>query len=165
MLLIPSDAASVGDDRGGELRAVTMDGPPLGGGEKTTFAEAQRTFPATFFRPDVELASDRTLKALWMRLGGDPELYVEYESGIVVTVRPKGDALGTSEYQRVQDNDGVPGSGIELGDGIVAFEVPQSDEGDLGSVRMVVGDAVVVVIGQGDFPPETLRDVARSILP
>ena len=163
LLLIPRGAAHpLDDDRPEGARAAVMFGAPLAGGMRATIEEAEQTFPATFLRPDAELASDHTLKTLWMRLEGDPELYVEYETGIVLIVRPRAGVPGTSEYAEAQIADAVPGSVIELGDGVAAFEVPQSDEGDLGSVRLAVGDAVVVVIGGGDFPPETLRD-ERSI--
>ena len=163
LLLIPRNAGSESEPRS-EARAVVDFGPPLAGGERTTIEAAEGKFPATFFRPQMNLAADDSMKDLWMRLDGDSELYAQYESGIVVTVRSTADVQGTSEYAQAQIKDGVPGSLVDLGSGILAFEVPQSSEGDLGSVRMEIGDAVVVVIGEGDFSPKVLREVARSVV-
>lgn len=147
-------------------RSVLQLGPssaPQAGGVETSVGEAARGFPAPLFRPDAQLASDSTIGGIWIRAGEDPEVYIQYESGVALTIRPASQGLPTEEYAAAQIKDGVPGSIVDVG-GVAAFEVPQSDEGDLGSVRMVIDDVIVVIIGHGDFPPSVLRDVATSVV-
>lgn len=167
MLAIPVAAivaSRSGSEGGAELRrGLSGEGSPLAGGSKTTFEDAVEVFPVSVTLPSSELASRSSVAQMWMRTGGDPQLYVEYDSGIVVTIRPASGFQGTEEYAAAQVRDGVPGSLVEIR-GIKAFEVPQDDLGDLGSVRFVLGKAVVVVLGRGDFTPEALRSVATSIV-
>lgn len=98
-----------------------------------------------------------------MRTSDSPQVYIRYDSGIAVTIRPEGEGLGTRAYAEAQLKDGVPGSIVDV-DGLEAFEVPQSSEGDLGSIRFVLDGAIVTLIGHGDFPPSVLRSVAQSTI-
>lgn len=136
---------------------------PLAGGSLTSLDAATREFAVPFSRPDTQLASDSTIAGVWIRGGDDPQVYIQYESGIAVTVRLASAGLPTEDYAAAQTKDGVPGVLVEIG-GVAAFEVPQSDEGDLGSVRMVLDGAIVTLIGHGDFPPSVLREVAASVV-
>ena len=145
-------------------RLISGLGPPLAGGERSSLDAASQSMSFPILRPDVSLASDRTVEEVWVRDGEDPQVYVVYQSGIVVTARPEMEGLPTSDYAAAQLKDSVPGSLVDLA-GVEAFEVPQDLEaGDLGSVRLVLRGTIVTVIGRGDFPPEELRQVALSVV-
>jgi hypothetical protein len=98
-----------------------------------------------------------------MRSQGSPEIFIAYASGIIVTVRPASEGQATRSYAAAQVADGVPGHVVDVA-GVAMFEVPQSSDRDLGSIRMVYDDTIVTIIGQGDFPPSVLRNVAGSVL-
>jgi hypothetical protein len=137
-------------------------GSPLGGGSRMSLAEAVAAFPLPVFRPNVPIASDATMSGLWVRVEGDAEVYIKYDSDIIVTLRPARTTQSTQSFAVAQINDGVPGE-IEKVAGIDAFVVPGSDEGDLGSVRFALGREMVTVIGNGSFDSATLLEVAESI--
>ncbi|MBI4261773.1 MAG: hypothetical protein HY658_14555 [Actinobacteria bacterium] len=136
---------------------------PLPGGKESSLDAALAASDFPIYRPSGSVASDRSLSRVWLRTGATAEVYLEYESGIVVTVVPASDAQPTRAHAGAQIDDGVPGRIVEIG-GIEAFLVPPSAEGDLGSVRMFVGAALVTVIGNGALPETTLIDVADSVV-
>lgn len=148
---------------GRRAQLVDPDAPPLAGGMRTSVGEATSRFDVPVFRPDTEAASDNSIMSIWARFEESPQIYITYQSGIVVTVRPMSEAQGTEKYAAAQLKDGVPGAILEV-DGVRAFVVPQSDDGDLGSVRFEVDDAIVTVIGHGDFKEEALLAVASSVV-
>ena len=136
---------------------------PLAGGVALSLTEAKAAFPAPLYRPDTALGSDSTLTNLWVRTDDPPEAYLEYESGLVVLVRPAETGQPTKEFAEAQVKDGVPGTVVSI-DGVDAFLVPQSDAG-AGSVRLVVGEAIVTAIGdRGDFSVPKLESIADSIV-
>lgn len=144
------------------LAAIRIE-TPLGGGRKVSLDEAVRSFGLPVFRPFAPEASDQTIDELWMRTEGSKKIYITYASGLVVTVRPASDGEPTAAYAAAQIRDGVPGTIVDLGK-VQAFEVPQSKEGDLGSLRMVLDDAIVTLIGHGDFPTGALRSIGQSVV-
>lgn len=136
---------------------------PLAGGVAMSLTEARAAFPVPIYRPDMTLGSDSTLANLWVRTDDPPEAYLDYESGLVVLVRPAETGQPTKEFAEAQVNDGVPGTVISI-DGVDAFLVPQTDAG-AGSVRLVMGGAIVTAIGdRGDFSVAELQSIADSIV-
>lgn len=136
---------------------------PLAGGVAMSLSEAAAVFPVPLYRPEIGLGSDQTLANVWVRTDDPPEAYLEYESGLVVLVRPSETGQSTKEFADAQMKDGVPGSIVEV-DGVSVFLVPQTDSGS-GSARLVVGDAIVTAIGdKRDFSVEELRSIAVSVV-
>jgi hypothetical protein len=151
-------------DAGGEVgMGLDHAGPPLAGGERSTMDELASVFGFPFAGPDTAIATDETIHAVWLRDDREPQAYIEYASGVVVTVRRAIDAQGTGDFAEAQLTDGVPGSLVEVG-GVEAFEVPPNVEGAAGSVRFVLGDALVTVVGNGEYPLDQLREIAASIV-
>jgi hypothetical protein len=144
------------------LAIMPLGGSPLGGGKEMSLPEAEATLGTPVLRPDTAAASDRTITGLWVRTAGDPEVYIEYASGIIVIVRPARTGQSTWAFAAAQQSDGVPGELTKVA-GVDAFVVPQSPEGDLGSVRFETEGSIVAVIGHGDFDVESLKAVAESI--
>lgn len=135
---------------------------PLANGVAMSLSEAAAVFPVPIYRPDMDLGSDPTLANLWVRTDFPPEAYLEYESGLVVLVRPAETGQPTKEFAEAQMRDGVPGTLVDV-DGISVFLVPQTDSGS-GSARFVLGGAIVAAIGdRGDFSVEDLESIADSI--
>lgn len=136
---------------------------PLAGGETSDLSKVVETFPVPVFRPNHALASDDTMTRVSSRLGGDPEVHIEYQSGVILKVRPSSAALPTERYAAMQLEEGLIGQMVEV-QGVSMFEVPQDDEAGLGSIRFDLDDAIVVLIGRGDFPPASLREVAATVV-
>ena len=98
-----------------------------------------------------------------MRLEGSPEVWIQYESGIVVLIRPLGDLQPTDENAKVQVAEGVPGRVASVA-GVDAFVVPQTEQGS-GSVRLILDGVLVTVVGYaGDFSEKELTEVGESVV-
>jgi hypothetical protein len=137
-------------------------GPPLAGGTKVSIDQAIDEFILPVFRPSSTLASDDGLSGIWLRKGADPEVRLEYDSGIIVTIRPAAGAPSTEKWAQALIGDGIDGQIEHLG-GVDAFVV-QPHPPSWGSVRFFVGEAVVAVIGHGTFTSDELAAVANSVL-
>lgn len=152
----------------GPARQATAPGPddparPLAEGNRMSLAEATSAFPAPIYRPDNALGSDSSLLDLWVRTIDPPEAYLEYESGLVVLVRPADAGQPTLEFAEAQMKDGVPGTIVNV-HGVDAFLVPPTEAG-AGSIRLVLGGAIVTAIGDSrDFSVAELRLIADSIV-
>lgn len=144
-------------------RPADVEGVPLAGGARTSLTEAIEVFDVPLLRPDSALASDASITDVWLRAEGSPQIYIRYDSGIVLMLRPSSEGLGTEAYAKAQIHDGVPGRITDV-DGVAAFEVPQTPYSDLGSIRFVMDDVIVTIVGVGDFSADTLREIARSIV-
>lgn len=134
----------------------------LGGGTEVSLDSAIRSLPVPVFRPSTALASDLNLQATWIR-EEPPQALLQYSNGIILTVRPVSEGPVTEAHADAQMKDGVPGAIVDV-NGVKAFEVPPSDLGDLGSVRFVMGGAIVTLVGNGALPLDTLHEIAESII-
>jgi hypothetical protein len=138
--------------------------PPLAGGEKVSLEEAIARFDVSIYRPDMPLASDDSIRDIWMDEGGGEALiYMRYTSGVLLKVGPPAGRLSTEEWAEALIGDGVDGA-IEDVTGIQAFVV-HPHYPSLGSVTFFLRDVYVVIIGEGeDFTTDQLRDLAISTI-
>jgi hypothetical protein len=144
--------------------ALDPNDPPLAGGENVSFEEATSTFDVPIYRPDMPLASDDSIRDIWMNEGGgEPQIYMRYTSGVVLKVGPPAGRLSTEVWAEALTGDGVDGT-IERVTGVPAFVVTPHYP-SLGSVRFFLRDVYVVIIGEGeDFTTDQLRDLAISAI-
>ncbi len=136
--------------------------PPLNGGEEVSMESAIARFEVPIYRPDTPAASDDSIRDIWMRGGDFAQVYVRYRSGIILEVRPARGMPSNEVWAEELIGDGVDGAIEEVG-GVEAFVVQQHLP-SLGSVRFFLGDAVVAVIGDGDFSTDELRAAAASAI-
>lgn len=138
-------------------------GNPLAAGQPVIVAQAAAQVPFHVYLPQTSAASDAFVTGAWIRTAWDPEIYVEYQSGIVlIEKQPVSSAPPSSVYQE-QIAEGVPGQ-ISTIDGQQVFVVPADTSGDKGSVNMVLNGTNIAVIGDNSLPASTLVSVASSII-
>lgn len=142
---------------------LALAGPPLPGGTETSLSQAQASLVVPVYLPNSSLAQDSSVQDVWVRSAGLPEVLIDYKSGVRVTYRANDFAPDPVSFYRAQVADGIPGQ-IGSIDGVMAFVVSQDDQGDLGSVSMMINGTYVAVIGVGDFTDAQLTDVATSIV-
>jgi hypothetical protein len=140
------------------------DDSPLAGGKKVSLEEATARFDVPIYRPDMPLASDDSIRDIWMNEGGGEALiYMRYTTGVVLKVGPPAGRLSTEEWAEALTGDGIDGT-IEGVTGVPAFVVTPHYP-SLGSVRFFLRDVYMVIIGDGeDFTTDQLRDLAISAI-
>lgn len=155
--------AGQNQERGASTQAgLFADDALLPGGEKLSVGEAEKQFLVPVYRPASDLASDSGISSLWMRSVDAPEVYITYDSGIIVIVRPASSGQPTKEYAAAQSADGVPGQ-LATVNGIEAYAVPVTKNGS-GSIRFVFGGVLLTVVGDERFSSDDLETVASSIV-
>ena len=144
--------------------ALDPNDPPLAGSERVSLEEAISTFDVPIYRPGAPLASDDSIRDIWIRTDDDePLVYMRYTSGIVLKVGPPAGRLSTEAWAEALTGDGVDGT-IERVTGVPAFVVTPHYP-SLGSVRFFLRDVYVVIIGEGeDFTTDQLRELAISTI-
>jgi hypothetical protein len=136
---------------------------PLAAGNRMSLSKAAASVPFSLPRPDTDIASDASIAEVWVRTSWDPEILIQYSSGVRVEVR-RNPFTGTPEdFYKAQVAEGVPGEVVPI-HGVNVFVVPQGDEGNLGSATMVVNGLIVMIVGDGDFTVEQLQSLAGSVL-
>lgn len=145
---------------------VLPDGSIIANGTRVTISEAVARAPFELHRPQHALASDASLRAVWLSLD-PPQVGLQYDSGLSVFVQPSelGDPRSFYEGQIATGTNGS----IERIDGVLAFVVPRSAEGAPANLDMVIQDIEVTIIGggvfsfAGDFTVAELRSVAETV--
>lgn len=144
--------------------AAQVPGPnevPLAGGIKMTVDSAVQTLSVPMYRPSTSVASDASIRDVWVDPGPpDQELYLRYQSGIVLKVSPAGDALSNEVWAAELARDGIEGS-MQTVAGVQTFFVAQEGSSH-GSARFFLGRALVTFIGEGDFTVDDLRMLVVS---
>jgi hypothetical protein len=142
-------------------RVGISDDNPLGNGVLMTPPEAERAFNPPVLRPQTPGASDATISGLWVRPERWGEVYIEYESGMVVIVehlkRP------TWQWARDFTADGSPGDLIEVR-GVDVFTVPPQRPCFGGNALFNLAGAEVVVINDPAAPCGEGREATESII-
>jgi hypothetical protein len=137
--------------------------PPLAGGKEVSLDEARILFEVPIYRPSLPLASDETLRDIWIQTGGSPQLYVRYKSGVILKIRPADGVPSTEEWSEALTGDGVDGA-TELLGGVDAFVVNPHFP-SLGSVRFFFRGEVITLIGDSEsFTTDQLRALAISTM-
>lgn len=142
--------------------AIDPEAPPMGGGAVLmSVAEAERAFNPPLVRPQIDVASDDSIAQLWVHPDRFGQVYIEYDSGIVVEI-------GTWR-QRTQDAaralvaQGSSGRLFTIGETYV-FSVPPQRPCFGGNAIFNIGGAHVAVINDPSGPFEQVRRVAESII-
>jgi hypothetical protein len=154
-----------GEKTGGAAPGGGLDvgAAPLAAGTKVSLSKASASVPFSVPRPATDLASDASIAEVWVRTSWDPEVLIQYSSGVRVEVR-RNPFTGTPEdFYKAQVAEGVPGEVVPI-HGVNVFVVPQGDESNLGSATMVVKGLLVMIVGDGDFTVEQLQALASSAL-
>jgi hypothetical protein len=134
---------------------------PLGNGVLMSPGEAERRFEPPVFRPQTDVASDATIEEMWVRAPGSAEVYIIYESGVIVTVNRSSRPIW--EHARDQIADGVPGELITVR-GIDVFTVPPVQACFGGNAVFNIGGAHVAVINDPDLPFDAVGQATESII-
>ncbi len=136
----------------------------MAGGREVSLAEAADNLSVPIYRPQNAIASDDEILDVWIRSGDSAQVFIRYKSGVHLKVRPGGGSPSTEDWAKALIGDGIDGA-IEDVARIDAFVVQQHlEEASLGSVRFFLGDALVTMIGDGDFATSELRATAESII-
>jgi hypothetical protein len=136
-------------------------GNPLGNGVLMSPDEAEQKFDPPVFRPQTDVASDETIEEMWVRAPGSAEVYIIYESGIIVTVNRSSRPIW--EHARDQIADGSPGELISVR-GIDVFTVPPVQPCFGGNAVFNIGRAHVAVINDPDLPFDVVGEATESII-
>lgn len=134
---------------------------PLGSGVLMSPEDAERNFKPPVFRPQTDVASDATIKEMWVRAPRSAEIYIIYQSGMVVIVDPSSRPIW--ELARDQIADGVPGELISVR-GIDVFTVPPVQACFGGNAVFNIGGAHVAVINDPDLPFDVVRTATERII-
>ena len=143
-------------------RGAVDDDEPLGGSSgPSSIAEAERAFNPPVLRPQIAEASDASIRGLWVRPERWGEVYIVYESGMVVIV----EHVKRPTWQMARDltADGSPGELIQVR-GIDVFTVPPRRPCFGGNAAFNLAGAEVVVINDPAAPYEDVRDATESII-
>jgi hypothetical protein len=142
-------------------RVGIFDENPLGNGILMTPMEAERAFDPPLLRPQTQEASDATISGLWVRPERWGEVYIEYESGMVVIV----EHLKRPTWQLARDftADGSPGRLIQVR-GIDVFTVPPQRPCFGGNAAFNLAGAEVTVINDPAAPYELVLEAVESII-
>ena len=134
---------------------------PLGGGRMMSTEEAERAFNPPVLRPQTAEASDATISELWVRPERWGEVYIVYDSGMVVIV----EHLKRPTWQMARDltADGSPGELIRVR-GIDVFTVPPQRPCFGGNAAFNLAGAEVSVINDPAAPYEDVRRATESII-
>jgi hypothetical protein len=135
---------------------------PFGfGGRSMSLDEAERAFGPPVVRPQIDVASDRSIDAVWVKPSPAGQVFIRYGSGIVVNLRPF--TRQTWQLARDLTSDGSPGELISVR-GKDVFTVPPDPPCFFGNAVFNVGGAHVAVLNEGDEPFGEIRRVTQSIL-
>jgi hypothetical protein len=123
--------------------------------------EAERAFNPPVLRPQTAEASDATISELWVRPERWGEVYIVYDSGMVVIV----EHLKRPTWQMARDltADGSPGELIRVR-GIDVFTVPPQRPCFGGNAAFNLAGAEVSVINDPAAPYEDVRRATESII-
>jgi hypothetical protein len=136
--------------------------PTLPHGELLGLDEARAAFPVPLDVPETEIASTSTLESVWVRLEDPPEAFLTFASGVRMVVEPSSNyPASLEEIAAAQTADGVPGV-IQQIDGRKAFVVAPDPPTSLGSVKLVLEDTTITIVGDGILSKEQLFQVAAS---
>lgn len=143
-------------------RSVVGD-TPLAGGKAMSVQKAEELFPLAKYRPDSPTANDEQISGAWLRLENDPQLYITYETGVIATIRRAEDYQSTEVFAKAQLSDGVLGEIVDV-DGTAVFAVRGGDVPESASVRFIVGEAVVVVVGSESVSEAELLQITDDVV-
>jgi hypothetical protein len=134
---------------------------PLGGGVQMSLQDAERALDTPVVRPQIGPASDASIAELWVRPERFGQVYITYESGIIVTIRPW--TRPTWELARDFTADGSAGELIEV-QGIDVFTVPPQRPCFGGNAVFNIGGAHVAVINDPSLPFDVVAETTESII-
>jgi hypothetical protein len=155
-----SDDRRITDDA---IAGIAIPGePPLAGAHEVSIEYAAAKFPVGVYRPSTSLASDQRIRDVWFRDGDNAQVFVRYDTGVILTVQPAEGMASTEAWADELVGDGIDGA-IESIRGVQAFLVQQHLP-SLGSVRFFLGDSLVVLVGDGDFSADQLYTLAESTI-
>lgn len=146
-----------------QLPLVPPETTPLLGGRQGSLEEAEASLKIPLPLPSTDLANDDRIEEVWIREGFPQALLVEYSSGMRVVIREDDRSLSDVAYYELQIRDGIPGE-IVKHEGVHMFVVPQSGEGDLGSVTLERAGVIATAIGHGDFETDDFVVIGRSMV-
>jgi hypothetical protein len=149
--------------QGGGAGAPDIGGAPLADGTRVSLGQAAASVSFSVPRPDTELASDASIAEVWVRTSWDPEILIQYQSGVRVEVRRSPFTGSPEDFYKAQVAEGVPGEVVPI-NGVNVFVVPQDGKGSLGSATMVINGLLVMIVGDGDFSVDQLEALASSAL-
>jgi hypothetical protein len=135
---------------------------PLGNGELMTPEGAERAFNPPVVRPQIDIASDDTIAELWVRPSPGGQVYIVYDSEMIVNVRPVNRGIREMAEAFIEED---PRSGrlIQIR-GVDVFTAPPQPPCFGGNAVLNVSGAQVAVINDGDLPYREVWRVAESIL-
>jgi hypothetical protein len=143
-------------------RGLFPDGP-VPGGKAVSLEEAERSFPMAIYRPDSGFALDNQVTGAWLRTDDDPVLYISYESGAVVEIRPSKGSQSTTVFAQAQIKDGVPGEITKI-QGVDTFLIPPDDQGNVAIAYFNIDDALILIVGDGDSTIDEVSAVTASVI-
>jgi hypothetical protein len=138
-------------------------GEPLGPeGSRVTLDNAIATSLVPVYRPQTSAASDATLTYVWVRTTGTPEVYLRYESGTDVSVRPEDFAEGFETFFRGEIEQGYAGDLLEV-QGIPVFVSP-GNTADGAYADLLINGMLVEVVGKAGQSTDEIFQIVRSII-
>ena len=135
--------------------------PPLAGGVKVTFAEAQSMTGLEPIIPDTSLASAGSIAQVWARRKS-PDILVIYASGVASEVRRWSMSQTPDEHWNALISQGLPGSIVTLY-GQDVYLMPPVSGRSTGSVNFVTSDGTwVSIYGEGVASAGQLQEMATT---
>jgi len=145
-----------------ELELTLPNGTPIPGGQLVTLDEAEKEAPFPIYRPENGLASDESIKAVWISPGDSPHIALEYANDISVFLEPTSDAAPASCYQAIVDSFDS-GEVTKVG-GFPALLLPGNIPGRAPAIIMEVNGTTLFIQGNtGPFSVSDIEGVAESV--
>jgi hypothetical protein len=137
---------------------------PLGpDGPATTLQAAIETGPVLVFRPQTPLASDKSIVGVWARADGPPEVFLRYQSGLEVAIRPADFANGFAAFYQGEIDQGYPGELVEIA-GVQIFVNAGKEDVSSPAAVLELDGMLIELIGKGDFTRADMLTLAASVI-
>jgi len=134
-------------------------------GREVSLAEAEKSVSFDVLRPSTSLVSDSDVAKVWVRTAWSPEVWVQYGSGLVLTVqRPDFGGAAPEQVFQGQIAEGIPGTIEQIGP-VAAFVVPANDSDVGANLTMVVDGLEVTFLDPSrNFATDQLAEAAGSVV-
>jgi hypothetical protein len=153
---------------------LPRDQGPFVEGRRVTLSAAAEQAGFHLYRPQDVLASDDSIRAIYLEdtggpgpAGGQPHLAVDYESGILLMIEPAaGLPADRQSYLETLASEVGPPAAVQDVHGVPALLIPEAIHGqeNPGSVMFVLNGVQVTIYGQYDsFTLDELTRVANSV--
>jgi hypothetical protein len=156
--------SSTGMREGRSIAGILDPNAPLGpNGAAVGLSKALVMSPVPVYRPQANLASDQTISNVWVRTVSTPEVFIRYDSGIEVAVRPADFTDGFENFFKSELAYGEPGTLTSV-QGIPVFLCPGGKEGAVLAADMLINRMLVEIVAPASMTEDDVVQLVNLII-